>query len=83
MFILSSRITITTQGKYKAIEAMAIPKLVNLVNDKSSEVRLNAIKAITTLSEAPEGRKALLENVSTVSLQIFLPQHLGQFLKAN
>ena len=46
---------------------MAIPKLVNLVNDKTSEVRLNAIKAITTLSEAPEGRQALLENVSTVS----------------
>ncbi|XP_014344956.1 radial spoke head 14 homolog [Latimeria chalumnae] len=56
--------TITTQGKYAALNANAIGPLLNLVNDAtSSEVRLNVIKAITTLSEAPEGRKELLASV--------------------
>ncbi|CAB4036550.1 Hypothetical predicted protein, partial [Paramuricea clavata] len=32
----------------------------------SSEVRLNALKAITTLAEAPMGRTTLLENVDKV-----------------
>ena len=36
------------------------------MNDENSEVRLNAIKAITMLSEAPEGRKALLNHVDMV-----------------
>ena len=38
------RITITTKGKYAAIEAEAIPNLVNLLEDPESEVRLNALK---------------------------------------
>ena len=38
------RITITTKGKYAAIEADAIPNLVNLLEDPESEVRLNALK---------------------------------------
>ena len=38
------RITITTKGKYAAIEADAIPNLVNLLEDHESEVRLNALK---------------------------------------
>lgn len=38
------RITITTKGKYAAIEAGAIPNLVNLLEDPESEVRLNALK---------------------------------------
>ena len=38
------RITITTKGKYAAIEADAIPNLVNLLEDSESEVRLNALK---------------------------------------
>lgn len=63
---LHNRITITTQGKYTAIKAGAIPELVKLVDDESSEVRLNAITAITTLSEAPEGRREVLENVDKV-----------------
>ena len=38
------RITITTKGKYTAIEAKAIDPLVSLVDDDVSEVRANALK---------------------------------------
>lgn len=55
--------TITTQGKYKALEADIIPPLLILVNDPVSKVRLNAIKTITTMSEAPAGRRALLDHL--------------------
>ena len=41
-----SRITITTKGKYTAIEAKAIPPLVSLVDDDVSEVRANALKVV-------------------------------------
>ncbi|XP_007906917.1 radial spoke head 14 homolog [Callorhinchus milii] len=57
---------ITTQGKYAALEADVIKPLLVLVNDESSEVRLNAIKTITTVSEAPEGRKVLLDHVDWI-----------------
>lgn len=41
----TNRITITTKGKYTAInEGKAIQPLVDLVDDPVSEVRLNAIK---------------------------------------
>ena len=38
------RITITTKGKYTAIQNNAVEPLVKLVDDKTSEVRLNALK---------------------------------------
>ncbi|XP_053326350.1 radial spoke head 14 homolog [Spea bombifrons] len=59
-------ITITTQGKYAAFHCGAIPKLLALVTDGHSRVRLNCLKALTTLSEAPEGRKVLLQDVNIV-----------------
>lgn len=60
-------ITITTKGKYTAInEGKAIQPLVDLVDDSKSEVRLNALKALTCLSEAPEGRKVLLDHVEKI-----------------
>ncbi|EMP34155.1 Rhabdoid tumor deletion region protein 1 [Chelonia mydas] len=55
--------TITTQGKFAALSADAIPPLLKLVDDETSKARLNAIKALTMLSEAPEGRKTLLNHV--------------------
>ncbi len=82
-FFVIFRITITTEGKYKALEAQAIPKLVRLVNDDNSEVRLNAIKAITMLSEAPEGRKALLNHVEMVRNQHKMMQSREISLKSN
>ncbi|ESP02559.1 hypothetical protein LOTGIDRAFT_224792 [Lottia gigantea] len=59
-------ITITTKGKYTAINCNAIEALVKLVNHQSSEVRLNALKALTCLSEAPEGRDVLLLFVDSI-----------------
>nr|XP_018670222.1 radial spoke protein ARM37 isoform X1 [Ciona intestinalis] len=59
-------IAITTKGKYAAIRAGAIPSLLKLVNASSSETRLYGIKALTMLSEAPEGRKTLLEFVDEI-----------------
>ena len=45
-FALLHRITITTPGKYAAIKAGVLPCLVNLLTDKSSDVRLNALEVI-------------------------------------
>ncbi|XP_063769119.1 radial spoke head 14 homolog isoform X2 [Pseudophryne corroboree] len=59
-------ITITTPGKYAALQAGAIPKLLDLVKDSHSKVRLNCLKALTNLSEAPEGRKILLNGVNVI-----------------
>ncbi|XP_041367854.1 radial spoke head 14 homolog [Gigantopelta aegis] len=63
-------ITITTKGKYTALAANAIQPLVNIVNSPVSEVRANSLKALTCLSEAPEGRKALLEVVDKIQERI-------------
>lgn len=61
------RITITTKGKYTAINSGALEPLVNILDDqRSSEVRANALKAITCLSEAPEGREWLSQHISKV-----------------
>nr|CAB3265808.1 ARM37 radial spoke protein [Phallusia mammillata] len=59
-------ISITTQGKYASIKSGAIRSLLNLVNSPTSETRLYAIKALTMLSEAPEGRKTLMELVDDI-----------------
>lgn len=53
-------------GKYAALHSGAIPKLLALVKDSHSKVRLNCIKALTTLSETPEGRKVLLPDVNLI-----------------
>ena len=42
-------ISITTRGKNAAIDAGAIPNLVNLLGHSSSEVRLNACKVSLTI----------------------------------
>lgn len=44
IILILLRITITTKGKYAAIEENAIPNLVKLLDDPESEVRLNALK---------------------------------------
>lgn len=59
-------IAITTKGKYTALDANAISALVENVAHTNSEVRLNSLKALTCLSEAPEGRKQLLEHVDKI-----------------
>ena len=66
MYIYICSIAVTTRGKYTAIECGAIRELVKLVNDTQSETRSYALKAITMLAEAPEGRRELLEHISRV-----------------
>ncbi|XP_067945309.1 radial spoke head 14 homolog [Watersipora subatra] len=61
-------ITITTKGKYTAINSGALEPLVNLLSDeRSTEIKVNALKAITCLSEAPEGREWLGQHVEKIS----------------
>lgn len=70
MHLISCRVCTTfnySAGKYKALESGAIPALKDLINSEKSEARLNAIKALTTLAEAPRGRAKLLENVKDIS----------------
>ena len=47
-------------GKKASLESHAQAPLLRLINSKSTETRLNAIKALTLLAESPEGRSALL-----------------------
>lgn len=51
-FLILSRISITTEGKYAAVEAGCIRQLIPRLNDASSEVRLNAVKVRFSLFEA-------------------------------
>merc|ERR1712212_1374144 len=60
-------ITITTRGKLVTMDCNIIPNLITLLSDPSQEVRLNALKLVTTLSETPKGRKELLESLSAVT----------------
>lgn len=60
-------ITITTRGKYLAMDCRIIPRLLRLLQDDTVELRLNALKLITTLSETPTGRAELLLSLPEVS----------------
>ncbi|EPQ20321.1 Rhabdoid tumor deletion region protein 1 [Myotis brandtii] len=55
--------TVTTEGKYAALDADAIHSLLGLLVSSLQKARLNAIKALTMLAEAPEGRKVLKAHV--------------------
>nr|KAF6404025.1 radial spoke head 14-like protein [Molossus molossus] len=52
-------------GKYAALDAEAIQPLLQLLSSPLRKARLNAIKALTMLAEAPEGRKILQVSVPT------------------
>ena len=58
-------ISVITKGKYAVVEASALAKLVPLLSDHNSEVRLNVIKAVTLLAETPKAK---------VELQTCLPK---------
>ncbi|XP_006768836.1 PREDICTED: radial spoke head 14 homolog [Myotis davidii] len=55
--------TVTTEGKYAALDADAIHSLLGLLVSSLQKARLNAVKALTMLAEAPEGRKILKAHV--------------------
>jgi len=50
-----------------AMNCNIITELISLLSDPSAEVRLNALKLITTLSETPQGRQELLNSLSFVT----------------
>ena len=52
-------------GKYAALDVEATRPLLQLLTSSLSKARLNAIKALTMLAEAPEGRKLLQSHVAT------------------
>ncbi|XP_022406907.1 radial spoke head 14 homolog [Delphinapterus leucas] len=58
-------VTVTTKGKYVALDTEAIRPLLELLHSSLSKARLNAIKVLTMLAEAPEGRKILQSHVPT------------------
>ncbi|XP_004276111.1 radial spoke head 14 homolog isoform X3 [Orcinus orca] len=58
-------VTVTTKGKYAALDTEAIGPLLELLHSSLSKARLNAIKVLTMLAEAPEGRKILQSHVPT------------------
>ncbi|XP_007451121.1 PREDICTED: rhabdoid tumor deletion region protein 1 [Lipotes vexillifer] len=58
-------VTVTTKGKYAALDTEAIRPLLELLHSSLSKARLNAIKVLTMLAEAPEGRKLLQSHVPT------------------
>ena len=49
------------------MKCKTIPTLIKLLDDPSTEVRLYALKLITTLSETPAGRSELLQSLERVS----------------
>lgn len=60
-------IAVITKGKYAVLEADALSKLVVLLDDLNSEVRLNSVKALTLLAETPRGKMELQTSLEKVS----------------
>lgn len=60
-------IAITTKGKYAFIQAGVLPSLVTLITDPLSELRVNSLKAISCLAEAPDGRRTLMGNIEEIA----------------
>ena len=50
-----------------AMRSNTFPNLITLLDGACVEVRLNALKLVTTLSGTPQGRKELLNSLSSVT----------------
>ncbi|NXH15033.1 RSP14 protein, partial [Bucco capensis] len=57
--------TVKPQGRFSALGAGAIPPLLKLVAEETSQARVSAIKTLTMLAELPDGRKTLLDHTDT------------------
>lgn len=60
-------IAVITQGKYAILSPATLERLMDLLDDNDSEIRLNSIKLLSLLAEAPEGKKDLLVALSKVN----------------
>ena len=49
------------------MEANLLPRLLKLLNEPCVELRLNALKVITCLSEAPKARVELLKSLTEIA----------------
>ncbi|XP_015914779.1 radial spoke head 14 homolog isoform X2 [Parasteatoda tepidariorum] len=56
-------IAIATPAKFLSLNKGAIAKLLPFLKVRNAEIRLNTIKVLTALSEAPPGRKILLDRL--------------------
>lgn len=68
------------------LEASALEKLVPLLSDHNSEVRLNSIKALTLLAETPKAKQELetiLPKVQSVNLDNHAEKATDAFLLSN
>ena len=63
-------IAVITEGKYAVLECETLDRLVQLVEDSKSEVRLNAIKVLSLVAEAPKGKQQLIPALTKVYIQV-------------
>jgi hypothetical protein len=60
-----------------------LDKLLELLNDTDSEIRLNSIKLLSLLAEAPQGKKNLKSALEKVSWKkMVVPQVILVFLSS-
>lgn len=69
MSIVIFSIAVITEGKYAILSPETLERLVVLLDDDNSEIRLNTIKLLSLLAESPKGNQDLaavsaLEKVS-------------------
>lgn len=82
IILILLRITITTKGKYAAIEENAIPNLVKLLDDPESEVRLNALKvSVCKLLSCKVVRCTILSLFNVYISIPMSPKMLSDFLR--
>lgn len=55
-----------TDGKYAILSPETLLRLVDLLDDANSEIRLNSIKLLSLLAETPKGKQALKSSLSKV-----------------
>lgn len=71
----------TTEGKNEFVKAGACAPLSKLLEDKSEQVLLNALRAITALAEAPAARIAFAPSVGKVALGRHIMTQLTLYLR--
>lgn len=52
-------IAVTTEGKHAILTPEVLERLMQLLEDESSEVRLNTTKLLSLLAETPQGKETL------------------------
>lgn len=69
---------LSSPGKYQALEAGAIPPLLQLVESEICAVTANALRALTCLAEAPPARLELLQHLPLLRTRLNHPEPIIQ-----